>query len=156
MRPHIEVAHCIPCQPGFFALELVYDDEKPSAYRNAIVAWALESGSFAPYPITLEGLIVEDVAILRPDGAVDLPCNAFYDNLQEWLDQSHAKHIVTRTKATKGAGRPNANAPAHNLPASTSPSPAHLAIHAALDEARDVAAERLAKPQGAHTGKVSP
>lgn len=155
MSPRIEIAQYLPSSPGYFALELTFEGEKPVAYRKAIVAWALEADTFAPYPITLEGLIVENVAILRPDGAVDMPCNAFYDDLQEWLEEAHAEHVAERA-------RPAGNNAASEYIAGqcesrhiqsllvVGPSPARLTPNAALDSAREVATK------AARSRKVSP
>jgi hypothetical protein len=84
----------IPAQPGFYMLGVLGDgDGFPfEVIQYPVVAWALETESFAPYPVTLEGVQFDNVAILQPDGVVEIPCVGGYPSVAEWLADQQAKH----------------------------------------------------------------
>ena len=161
MRPQIDIAAFLTAAPGNWLLTLTHDDDKPVAHRSAVQCWALEAGELHPYPVTVEyGLVVESVAILRPDGAVETHAATFHENEQEWLEEAHADYLAGRTRQACSAAREyiadeRAQSRRQPLPASA-PSPAGQAIDAALDCVRKATAERLAAPQSAHVGKASP
>lgn len=88
MEKPIKFAHMIAAHPGFSVLEVPSEESASpdSVNANPVVAWALEAGSYAPYPITLEGVQIDNVAILRPDGKVEYPCSGLFLDTAEWLD----------------------------------------------------------------------
>lgn len=95
MKKSLKFSHMIAANSGFAVLEALNGaaGQADSINASPVVAWALETGTFAPYPITLEGVQTENVAILRPDGKVEYPCSSLFLDTAEWLDwqRDHTK-----------------------------------------------------------------
>lgn len=73
-------------QPGFFVLEVMYDDgDELEPITHPVLFWAIESQTYAPYPITLDGVKTENTYILQPDGSVERPGIDGYPDVHSWL-----------------------------------------------------------------------
>jgi hypothetical protein len=87
----------VPAGPGFYLMAFSFYDAEPNVAdilalhnREPIVAWRLDG--YGPSPVVLDpfGLdpfgTVDGVsdAILRPDGAVELPCDRTFKDINEW------------------------------------------------------------------------
>jgi hypothetical protein len=92
VRPDFGTA--IPALAGFYVLGVLSDGNgyPCEAIQYPVVAWVLEEESFAPYPVTLEGVQFDNVYILQPDGSVERPCLDGYPSVAEWLADQQAKH----------------------------------------------------------------
>lgn len=84
----------IHADKDFFVLGFVSDDSgyPIEAIKYPVVAWALEDGTLAPYPITLEGVQTENCYILQPDGTVERPMIGSFASVEEWLADQQAVH----------------------------------------------------------------
>lgn len=80
--------------PGFAVIEALCDEQGCPAEINQIpvIAWVLEEVSYAPYPVTLEGVRVDPCYILRPDGKVEQPCSSLFASSAEWLSWHRDQH----------------------------------------------------------------
>ncbi|MBC3864361.1 hypothetical protein H8K32_19880 [Undibacterium jejuense] len=78
---------------GYYFLELeVNDGAIPRLVYHPIIGWALESGTYQQYPIILNGLVTEKIAILAPNGIVFTPLNEGYClNVSDWLAEQNVK-----------------------------------------------------------------
>lgn len=86
----------VKADAGYFFLEL-YQDSKdvPELFFHPVIAWALESQTYCPYPVTLHGVQTENIHLLRPDGIVSSPLNGGYcDSVEEWLVHQNAAHAL--------------------------------------------------------------
>jgi hypothetical protein len=79
------VADIIPAQPDYFVLTLGSEDT-PRVVQAPVIAWALERGSFQPYPITLAGIDTSMPYILQPAGTVERCGTQTYRSVRDWYD----------------------------------------------------------------------
>ena len=74
--------------PGYFLLAIVpADHDRPAEIeKRAIVEWGYEEDDefSIPYPITLGGVVAEDIFVLRPDGAVEDVEGLRFDSLEQY------------------------------------------------------------------------
>ncbi len=88
----------ITAVPGYAVLSTRHDDNGyPNEVNKAhIVAFAFEEGcEFSiPYPVTYEGVITDNVYLLRPDGTVDKPDGEFFFSLDDWLKSEQADYTA--------------------------------------------------------------
>jgi hypothetical protein len=91
----------IPANSAFFVLEMTSDEDgQPvDVHRQPIVAWAIEEVSYAPYPITLEGVKTGNAHILQPDGTIERPWVDWYPNLEAWLKEQQAEYMKSEGSA---------------------------------------------------------
>ena len=84
----INFVQTIAAHPGYFLLESMDgDDVSPVvAHQEPIVAWALEGDNYAPYPITSEGVQINNDPVLRPDGTVAIACIEWHPSVAAWLE----------------------------------------------------------------------
>ncbi len=115
MKDRIDI---IPAEPGFYVLEVCVNATTIEHYSRApIVAWRIvtEEGrtphskavekwySSDPFPITPQGDYGHDnwsnanCAILCPDGHVEIPYLASFDNVKAWMSS-----YLKERKASKG------------------------------------------------------
>lgn len=85
----------IPANPGFFVLEYFPGDSgcPCGAIKHPVVAWAIEEGVLAPYPITSEGVRHDNVFVLRPEGDVERPNVDWFPCLNDWLECEHKAQL---------------------------------------------------------------
>jgi hypothetical protein len=89
-----EIRQYIPAQPGFFVLTPAFsEDDRITPHKSAVLAWGIEEdrGVTVAYPLTLEGLELETLPILRPDGIVEVAMNCIYDSLADWVEYENSK-----------------------------------------------------------------
>lgn len=87
--------------PGHYVLDVLTGDDGPSEpIKYPVVAWALEEGTLAPYPVTLEGVQL-DAHILQPDGSIECACVGGYPNIEEWF--ADQRETYTRGKRGRDA-----------------------------------------------------
>lgn len=98
-----EIISEIKADAGFFFLELLgVEGEKPELYFIPILAWAIESGTFFPYPITSYGLKYENVAYLHPRGVVIEPVkHSYFDDVNTWLEQLNISDAILHSEVLK-------------------------------------------------------
>lgn len=118
MPVEITFSTLLPAQPGYCVLEAIGEDAFPTQiHRDPIIAWAIESDSCAPYPVTLSGVQTGFAAIERPDGVVEKPCDAWYSSAAGWLrwmqeDYAEANQVDAAMLASwRANAEPNGNAP---------------------------------------------
>lgn len=82
-----EFAQAVPAFADFHVLTVVGDEMGfPSTFsQSPVVAWALESGSLYPHPITLEGTQTDQPYILKPSGCVYRQPDDYFPSAVEWL-----------------------------------------------------------------------
>jgi hypothetical protein len=79
---------------GFFVLTVKTEDgsEYPvGAYREPIIGWQIDDGSDQPIPLTPSGAYFETLDILYPDGTVNNPVGAVYENIDSWLKDKQSR-----------------------------------------------------------------
>ena len=83
----------IPAESGYFVVTSGPNKELTGyeALRTHVLAWALEKGTFQPYPVTLDGIAQGAFSILLPNGAVecigrDEGQSLTYHTLSQWLE----------------------------------------------------------------------
>ncbi|MFZ6673954.1 hypothetical protein [Undibacterium sp. Xuan67W] len=88
---------------GYFYLELYKESSSvPELFFHPIIAWALESQTYCPYPVTLSGVQTENISILRPDGIVSMPISGGYcDSVEEWLTHENALDAIVHGGAKR-------------------------------------------------------
>ncbi|WP_151448499.1 hypothetical protein [Lacisediminimonas profundi] len=99
-----EFTQIIPADKSFFVLDVLYDDNgyPVAPIKYLVVAWALEEGTLAPYPVTLEGVQTASCYILQPDGAVERPGIDGFANIEDWLADQQSDHAF-RTELQRPA-----------------------------------------------------
>jgi hypothetical protein len=93
------VFECVKlASPGYAVLGVLSGDhgEPVEAIKYPVIAWAFEEISLAPYPITLEGVQLDSLSILQPDGSVEQPCIGGFANIDEWFENQQAEHNATK------------------------------------------------------------
>jgi hypothetical protein len=93
--PKPKFSKIIPSNPGYFVLTTITDDHGyPIEVDKApVVAWALESDSLAPYPVTREGVQSEVQYILEPHGVVERAWIDGFLNVDDWLKSQQDDYI---------------------------------------------------------------
>jgi hypothetical protein len=79
----------IEAQTGYFLLQAYPDDDgKVYVHKRCIIAWAIDEslGCISPYPVTLEGIVLDNLPILLPSGFIEVPNVCDWNNLDEWLE----------------------------------------------------------------------
>lgn len=87
---------------GTYALHPYFEDGVFAVARSRVIAWSISADRFT-YPVTTEGMndgVNDTVAILHPDGSVDIPCDRTFATYDEWA--TAAKEEL-RAKATPKA-----------------------------------------------------
>ena len=98
-----EIISEIKADAGYFFLEFLdVEGDKPKLYFIPILAWAIESETFFPYPITSYGLKFVNVAYLHPNGVVIEPVEqCYFPNVQTWLEQSNISDVLLHCEELK-------------------------------------------------------
>jgi hypothetical protein len=100
MAPEFNFVQTIPAHPGYYLLGTLLDDHgRPEGLdKEPIVAWAIEEGSYAPYPITCEGVETGNGPVLRPDGTVATAWNERLRCENDWLKSQQQDWDIARGK----------------------------------------------------------
>lgn len=87
----------IQAQPGYWVVEayLTSAGTVCESLRTPVIAWALERGSFQPYPITVDGIQQGNISILLPSGSVkcirrDSGESITYSSHGKWLEAKYS------------------------------------------------------------------
>lgn len=88
-RPFVKIHARTLAIAGYFLLEKIDAHEAEPAHveKRAVVAWGYENDDefSIPYPVTLAGVVVEDVIVLRPDGVVEDAMGPIFQSLEEYV-----------------------------------------------------------------------
>lgn len=89
----------IVANPGFYVLDILTGDDTVEPIQYPVIAWALEDGALAPYPITQEGIQLQNVYILQPHGTVERACIDGYPSVGDWLDAQKKEFIAKKGRS---------------------------------------------------------
>lgn len=85
----VRIHSCSQALAGYFLLEKIpaHDDQQSRVEQRAVIAWGYEKDDdfSIPYPITLGGVVAEDIFVLRPDGAVEDVQGVRFESLEQYL-----------------------------------------------------------------------
>lgn len=148
MGDDIDVAGCVPAQPGYYVLSTAggSDGDPVVADQEPVVAWVIDRSFhfYTPHPITQGGIKV-DAPVLRPDGTVAIGGSSFWTDVTDWLEEKLEELAIQRKQeryeATLKKNGVTVKVAQVDKPANVI-SPGMAAINAALEAAR--------------TGKVRP
>lgn len=98
-RPDFQFSYVIPAHPGFYVISVQPGrrDFPAAVFRLPIIAWAIEVGSYWPYPITPSGVETNYLPYECPSGpVVESAGNAFSANVKEWLTEQQERYARAR------------------------------------------------------------
>ncbi len=98
-----EIISEIKADAGYFFLELLgAENDKPELYFIPIQAWAIESETFFPFPITSYGIKFVNVVYLHPSGVVIEPVKqSYFDDVNTWLEQLNISDALLHNEVLK-------------------------------------------------------
>lgn len=90
-------ASVVPALPGYFGVEILNETDPPEIVRSPVIAWSISSLDGSVYPVFMSDT-GENVAILCPDGQVIAQFEAFYENVDRWMESVTVKSASKRCK----------------------------------------------------------
>jgi len=98
-----EIISEIKADTGYFFLEFSgLEGNKPELHFIPILAWAIESETFFPFPITSYGLKFVNVVYLHPSGVVIEPIKqSYFDDVNAWLEQLNISDALLHSEVLK-------------------------------------------------------
>jgi hypothetical protein len=100
----VKIRQYIEAQTGYFLLKAyLEEDGKMHVHKRCIIAWGLEEsqGCTSTIPVTLEGMVLENLPVLLPCGFIEVPHDCDWDNLDEWLAFEKKKAIEKQGRNAK-------------------------------------------------------